>query len=99
MWPEAVPPAGAEFVDGELFIATLRSRSLIKLSLAEEGEFDYNVTSIERWFAEDSFAGRYGRLRDVNKGPDGNLYVLTSNRDGRGSPLEGDDQIYRLTID
>lgn len=99
MWPEAVPPAGAEFVDGELFIATLRSRSLIKLSLAEEGEFDYNVTSIDRWFAEDSFAGRYGRLRDVNKGPDGNLYVLTSNRDGRGSPLEGDDQIYRLTID
>ena len=29
-------------------------------------------------------------------GPDGNLYILTSNQDGRGSPAENDDRILRI---
>ncbi|MFW5993699.1 MAG: PQQ-dependent sugar dehydrogenase [Halanaerobiaceae bacterium] len=99
MWPDSVPPSGAEFVGNDLFIATLRSRALIRVSLEEVAQDEYNVNGIERWFAEESSSGRFGRLRDVNRGPDGNLYILTSNRDGRGSPLEGDDQIYRIIID
>jgi len=39
------------------------------------------------------FRGTYGRLRDVRQGPDGALYVLTSNRDGRGTPRSGDDRV------
>ncbi len=38
----------------------------------------------------------FGRLRDVVLGPDGLLYVLTNNRDGRGSPIESDDRIVRV---
>ena len=56
------------------------------------------VTRIERWFAKDDGTGIYGRLRDIVAGPDGALYVLTSNRDGRGSPREGDDRILRLVF-
>ena len=41
--------------------------------------------------------GEYGRLRTVVEGPGGALYVLTSNRDGRGSPEDGDDRILRIT--
>jgi aldose sugar dehydrogenase len=37
-----------------------------------------------------------GRLRDVVSGPDGCLYVLTTNRDGRGTPRAGDDRLLRL---
>ncbi len=37
-----------------------------------------------------------GRLRDVQAGPDGCFYALTSNRDGRGTPDEEDDRILRL---
>ena len=38
----------------------------------------------------------YGRMRDVVSGPDGCAYVLTSNRDGRGTPQAGDDRVLRL---
>jgi glucose/arabinose dehydrogenase len=52
---------------------------------------------IERWFNSDNNRGKYGRLRDVVEGPDGALYVLTSNRDGRSIPSPGDDRIYRIS--
>jgi len=41
------------------------------------------------------FSG-YGRLRDVVAGPDACAYVLTQNRDGRGTPSAADDQVLRL---
>jgi glucose/arabinose dehydrogenase len=37
-----------------------------------------------------------GRLRDVIQGPDGCIYVATSNRDGRGEPGPTDDRVVRL---
>jgi len=40
--------------------------------------------------------GEFGRLRTVVEGPDGALYALTSNRDGRGSESEGDDRVLRV---
>jgi glucose/arabinose dehydrogenase len=40
--------------------------------------------------------GEYGRLRTPVVGPDGALYVLTSNRDGRGAPADEDDRILRI---
>ena len=42
------------------------------------------------------FEYNYGRLRDVTVGPDGYLYILTSNRDGRGDPAQNDDRILRI---
>ena len=41
--------------------------------------------------------GEFGRLRTVVEGPDGAIYVLTSNRDGRGDPAGDDDRILRIT--
>ncbi|KKM02657.1 hypothetical protein LCGC14_1782250 [marine sediment metagenome] len=51
---------------------------------------DETVLSSKALFLE------YGRLRDASMGPDGNLYILTSNRDGRGSPEPNDDRILRI---
>ena len=42
------------------------------------------------------FEGDFGRVRTVVEGPGGALYALTSNRDGRGSPRDGDDRVIRI---
>ena len=39
----------------------------------------------------------FGRLRETIMGPDGELYVTTSNCDGRGSCPEERDRILRIT--
>jgi hypothetical protein len=31
-------------------------------------------------------------------GPDGELWALTNNTDGRGSPREGDDRLLRIRV-
>ena len=95
MWKTATPPAGIAFWNGDLLIATLRSQALIRIQM-DHDEDEYTITGIERWFASDNFSGVYGRLRDAVVGPDNALYVLTSNRDGRGSPHAGDDRILRI---
>jgi glucose/arabinose dehydrogenase len=99
VWKDTTPPSGMTFykgnllrhLDGDLFIATLRSEALIRIRL--DGA---NIKGIERWFAKDNDHGKYGRLRDVVEGPEGALYFLSNNTDGRGRPLAGDDKIYRI---
>lgn len=100
VWKKTTPPAGICFytgnrlphLKGDLFVATLKSRALIRIKF----EGNAKIARIERWFAEDFNKGKYGRLRDVVTGPDGALYFTSSNRDGRGIPLPGDDKIYRI---
>jgi glucose/arabinose dehydrogenase len=89
-------PSGAEFYDGDripgwtgkYFVAALRGAHLhmVDLDLPNNA-----VISNEKLFQDE-----FGRLRDVQTGPDGFLYLLTSNRDGRGSPVSTDDRILRI---
>lgn len=75
--------------EGDLFMAALRGERLWRLELGADGE----VTGREQLLR-----GEYGRLRHVAQAPDGSLWVLTSNRDGRGSPSGDDDRILRLAV-
>jgi len=103
VWKKTTPPSGITFYRGELlphlrndlFVATLRSEALIRIKWGRRDN-KYQVVEIERWFARGDQEGKYGRLRDVVESPEGALYFLTSNRDGRGEPRPGDDKIYRL---
>jgi aldose sugar dehydrogenase len=93
---ETWAPSGATFVaggpwDGSLLFAGLAGQTLYKLVLDKNDPV--KVVSLEKYLA-----GQFGRLRDVVHGPDGALYVLTNNRDGRGNPRTGDDKILRLTL-
>jgi aldose sugar dehydrogenase len=84
VYEDSVAPSGATFWRGEFWFATLRGESLRHVEL-DDGSEDVLLD------------GEYGRLRTVRVGPDDALYVLTSNRDGRGSPEEGDDRVLRVT--
>jgi len=103
VWKKTTPPSGITFykdkklafLEGDLFVATLGSEALIRIGLSYRGN-TYRVTRIERWFTDENNNSAYGRIRDVVEGPDGFLYFLTNNRDGRGRPREGDDRIYRI---
>jgi quinoprotein glucose dehydrogenase len=95
---QAVPPAGLAFHRDDLFVAALGSGALVRIRLAPS-QAGYDVIGVEHWFARGPDDALLGRLRDVVEGPDGALYILTSNRDGRGAPRPGDDRIYRLVPD
>jgi hypothetical protein len=45
------------------------------------------------------FEGEFGRLRDAVPGPNGTLWVLTNNTDGRGSPKSGDDKLLQVRLE
>ena len=45
---------------------------------------------------ENLLSGVYGRIREMEQGPDGYIYFSTSNRDGRGNAAADDDRIMRL---
>jgi glucose/arabinose dehydrogenase len=93
VYPRSIAPSGATFVSlpgsawtGDYLIGALVGEQVRRLSL--DGA---RVTRDEALFE-----GELGRVRTVVEGPDGALYALTSNRDGRGSPREGDDRIVRI---
>lgn len=81
---ETWAPAGAAVVGDSLFFGGLRGEALFALDLK-------NPTTVVKHFAEE-----FGRIRDVIHGPDGALYVTTSNRDGRGKPRPVDDLVLRV---
>jgi glucose/arabinose dehydrogenase len=88
-------PSGAEIPingaipqwEGDFFMAALRGQRLWRLDLDENGAI------VDR---EALLSGQAGRLRHVAQAPDGSLWILTSNRDGRGNPTPDDDRILRL---
>jgi glucose/arabinose dehydrogenase len=45
---------------------------------------------------EELLGGQYGRLRTVVVDAEGALWITTSNRDGIGTPGEGDDKVLRI---
>jgi glucose/arabinose dehydrogenase len=76
-------PSGLAFLDGRLWLASLRGERLWRIDVHDR----------RAEHPADFFVGKYGRMRTVVVAPDGNLWVTTSNRDGRGHPATGDDRI------
>lgn len=79
-------PSGLAYADGRLWLGALKGQRLWRV------EVKGKKARKPRAF----FVGDHGRLRSVVAAPDGTLWVTTSNRDGRGSPVDGDDKILQI---
>ncbi len=86
--PDVASPSGAAVLGDALWVAALRGQRLWRVPLDGQGGAGT---------PEPLLVGEYGRLRAVEVAPDGALWVLTSNRDGRGSPAADDDRVVRVT--
>lgn len=109
-WIPSVPPGDLTFYNanlmpelrGDLFLSTLWGEALIRIRFQDAANPD-RVTAIERWFNSrmwrtgEQTESVYGRLRAMTVGPDGALYVGTSNQDTRRKPFPGDDRVLRIS--
>jgi glucose/arabinose dehydrogenase len=80
-WVPSIAPSGMSFYNadrfpawkGDLFIGSLKFNLLVRLEL--EGN---RVVHEERLLS-----GKLGRIRDVRQGPDGYIYLLTDDKNGK----------------
>jgi glucose/arabinose dehydrogenase len=85
-WVPSIAPSGMAFYDGDkfpawrgnLFVGALKFRLLARLTL------DGNKVIDEERLLEDVL----GRIRDVRTGPDGYIYLLTDDDNGKLARLE-----------
>ena len=82
-------PASLAYYKGSLFFGGLRGAALYEAVM--DGE---RVRELKT-----HFKGEFGRIRTVRVGPDGMLYITTSNRDGRWEAKDGSDKVVRVNPD
>jgi glucose/arabinose dehydrogenase len=84
--PIEASPSGMAHIDGTLFIANLRGQVLRAVPVADPST------------STTYYDGEFGRIRDVTEGPDGRLWFVTNNTDGRGTPGPADDRILSVEL-
>ena len=90
VWPTTeASPSGLAVTEEAVYLAGLRGERLWRVPLTEDGVGTPQAL----------LEGEHGRLRAVEPAPDGSLWVLTGNTDGRGDPRDGDDRILRVVVD
>lgn len=88
-WPtDQASPSGIAFADGTVFVTALRGERLwaVPVGSGRAGE------------PRDFFTDDLGRLRTIAEAPDGSLWLITNNTDGRGNPRADDDRIVELQV-
>ena len=87
-WPtDEASPSDLVYTRGTFFLAALRGERIWVIYPTDDG-----VDPVPY------FMGEFGRIRDVVASPDGNLWFVTNNTDGRGDPREGDDKLWEVRL-
>jgi aldose sugar dehydrogenase len=84
VWVPSIGVSGAMFYTGSrfpgwrgnLFVGGMARPRLVRLTL--EGQ---------RVVHEETLVPQMGRIRDVRQGPDGDIYLVTDNREGKPTPI------------
>jgi glucose/arabinose dehydrogenase len=84
--PAEASPSGVTIVHDTIFIANLRGQVLRAVPTADPAT------------AVDHYPGEFGRIRAVMPSPDGDLWFLTSNTDGRGDAGDADDRLLSVGL-
>lgn len=79
-------PSGIAIKNDVVYVASLRGERLWQVPIKGA-----TTRKAKSWDIGDA-----GRLRSIAEAPDGSLWVITSNTDGRGDPRPSDDKIIRL---
>jgi aldose sugar dehydrogenase len=84
-------PGGIIFYSGDkldignsMIMASQKATNLFKVEINENG------ANLER------ILSGVGRIRDVAQGPDGYVYIITTNTDGKAFPAPDDDKLLRI---
>lgn len=80
-------PSGVAILGDVAYVASLRGEVVWQVPLV--GERAGTPIALD--------LGNLGRLRTIQAMPDGTLWLITSNTDGRGDPRDADDRILALT--
>lgn len=88
-WPTSeASPSGVAITHEGIYVAALRGEQIWRIPLTVDGIGEPHT-----------LVDDLGRVRHVEVGPDGALYALTNNTDGRGDPADNDDRLVRLTVE
>lgn len=89
--PEEASPSGIAYAPDTVFLAALRGQRLWQVPVPDGSAAE----------PEAFFNGEFGRLRHVELAPDGTLWLLTNNTDGRNpaGPGPDDDRIIRVHLE
>ena len=71
-------------IDNQMIFATQKATNLFKVQIKDDG---VNL---------DRILSGVGRIRDVGQGPDGYVYIITTNTDGKAFPAPDDDKLLRI---
>ena len=67
-----------------MILASQKATNLFKVEIID------NDVDLER------ILSGVGRIRDVAQGPDGYIYIVTTNTDGKAFPAPDDDKLLRI---
>ncbi|PZR54227.1 PQQ-dependent sugar dehydrogenase [Xylanimonas oleitrophica] len=96
-WPPAdASPSGLAVTAEGVYLAALRGERLWRVPLL--GTDGATAGEEVRLGEPQELLTAAGRLRAVVADPDGSLWVLTSNTDGRGAPGADDDRLLHVTL-
>ena len=88
----AIEPGGIVFYSGD----KLEIQSDMIMASMKPENLDILKISDKEVESQKSILSGLGRIRDIAQGPEGYLYIITSNTDGKAFPDSDDDKLVRI---